>query len=576
MAYGYGEIGCSKWALGPTNRQICNNHDPIYSKCAAYHYGERRCFSGIHRENSMILRLGTIAALVGFVGFQASFAGELSHSAALDTILKEDVKRHVDVLADDSFEGREAGSRGGRAAGNYLQGLFSKYGLKPAGDGGTFFQLFHGGSRNILGILPGEKGADQGDLIVVGAHYDHVGYGNRSNSFGPFGYVHNGADDNASGTAALLEVVQALTEMKAKPKRSILFVLWDGEEKGLLGSKYWVEHPTVKWDRIRLYINLDMVGRLRPQGVEVYGTRTLPGLRQKISRANMASDLKLDFRWEMTDNSDHYTFYSRSIPTLMFHTGLHSEYHRPQDDAHLINHDGVQAVARLTAEVVWAEANRDAFPSFRTRSRLESESERQRFEVARSVNRSRLGIRWNSEQQEPGEGLLIAAATAGGPASNGGVLPGDRLIEFAGIPFTSTDDFLAQVQAAPAEVVLKVQREGEEEPLPLEVTLNLNPAPVGISWTNDPAEPGSIMLTNVTTGSVAALAGLQPLDRVYEVNGIPVESSNQFKDLVTRYQDPTTLLVDRDGHMLQIELPLKTIRPLLIALEEATDTEVQP
>ncbi|QDU76322.1 Aminopeptidase YwaD precursor [Bremerella volcania] len=531
---------------------------------------------GFLGKAAMMLRLGTVAALVGFVSFQASFAGELSHSAALDTIRKEDVKRHVDILADDSFEGREAGSRGGRAAGNYLEGLFSKYGLKPAGDNGTFFQLFHGGSRNILGILPGEKGADEGDLIVVGAHYDHVGYGSRSNSFGPFGYVHNGADDNASGTAALLEVVQALTEMKAKPKRTILFVLWDGEEKGLLGSKYWVEHPTVQWDRIRLYVNLDMVGRLRPQGVEVYGTRTLPGLRQKIARANMTSDLKLDFRWEMTDNSDHYTFYSRSIPTLMFHTGLHGEYHRPQDDAHLINHDGVQAVARLTAETIWEEANRDVFPAFRTRSRLESESERKRFEVARSVNRSRLGIRWNSEQQQAGQGLLIASVTPDGPASRGGVQAGDRLVEFAGIPLTSVEEFLAQVQAAPMNVVLKVEREGEEEPLPLEVTLNLNPAPVGISWTNDPAEPGSIMLTNVTTGSVADLAGLKPLDRVYEVNGFPVESSDHFKHLVTQYQDPTTLLVDRQGHMLQVQLPLEAIRSLLNTAEETAEPEVQP
>ncbi|MBA2117689.1 M20/M25/M40 family metallo-hydrolase [Bremerella alba] len=522
----------------------------------------------------MILRLGTAAILLGFAGFQMSLAGELSLSAAMDTIQKEDVKRHVDILADDSFEGREAGSRGGRAAGNYLQGLFSKYGLKPAGDGGSFFQLFHGGSRNILGILPGEQGADSGDVIVVGAHYDHVGYGNRSNSFGPFGYVHNGADDNASGTAALLEVVQALTEMKATPKRSILFVLWDGEEKGLLGSKYWVEHPTVAWDRIRLYLNLDMVGRLRPQGVEVYGTRTLPGVRQVISRANMASDLKLDFRWEMTDNSDHYTFYSRSIPTLMYHTGLHGEYHRPQDDAHLINHDGIQAVARLTAETVWAAANRDVFPSFRTRSRLESESDRKRFEVARAVNRSRLGIRWNSGQQQPGAGLLIASATSDSPASRGGVQSGDRLVEFAGIPFTSVENFLAQVQAAPENVVLKVERDGEQEPLSLEVKLNLNPAPVGISWTNDPAEPGAIMLTNVTNGSVARLAGLRPLDRVYEVNGKAIESSGHFKDLVTQYQDPTTLLVDREGHILQIELPLDTIRPLL---EPTDDVEaVQP
>ncbi len=514
-------------------------------------------------ERFMLTRFASILLIVGLFGQSCLFAGELSLPAAMDTIQKDDVKRHVDILADDSFEGREAGSRGGRAAGNYLQQLFSKYGLKPAGDGGTFFQLFHGGYRNILGVLPGEEGPDDGDLIVVGAHYDHVGYGNRSNSFGPFGYVHNGADDNASGTAALLEVVEALTKLKATPKRSILFVLWDGEEKGLLGSKYWVEHPTVDWNRVRLYINLDMVGRLRPSGVEVYGTRTLPGLRQEIARANLASDLKLDFRWEMTDNSDHYTFYSRSIPTLMFHTGLHGEYHRPQDDAHLINHEGIEAVARLTAQVAWAEANRPSFPSFRTRCRLESESDRKRFEVARSVGRSRLGIRWNPEEQQSDGQLIISAVTPEGPADRAGLKTGDRIIAFAGIPFTTTRDFLAQVQAAPESVLIEVERDSEESPTSINVSLDLHPAPVGISWTNDPAEPGSVMLTSVTPGSVAALAGLKPLDRVYEVNGERVVDSAHFKQLVTQFKQPTTLFVDREGRMITMELPLEVIRPLL-------------
>ncbi|GAA4438377.1 M20/M25/M40 family metallo-hydrolase [Bremerella cremea] len=518
-----------------------------------------------------MLRVWTVVACVGFAFGESASAGELSLSAAIDTIQKEDIKRHVDVLADDSFEGREAGSRGGRAAGNYLQELFAKYGLKPAGDGGTYFQLFHGGSRNILGILPGEEGAEKGDLIVVGAHYDHVGYGNRANSFGPFGYVHNGADDNASGTSALLEVVQALSEMKVKPRRSILFVLWDGEEKGLLGSKYWVEHPTVAWNRVRMYINLDMVGRLRPQGVEVYGTRTLPGLRQVIARANAKSDLKLDFRWEMTDNSDHYTFFSRSIPTLMFHTGLHDEYHRPQDDAHLINHAGIESVARLTAQTAWDAANRDFYPAFRTRCRLESESERQRFEVPRSVNRSRLGIRWNADRPEDATSLEISGVTTGSPADKAGIKAGDKLIQFAGLPFSAVDRFLAQVQAAPVEVEIEVERDGEEAPLKLPVQLNLNPAPIGIAWTDDPAEPGSVMLTSVTPGSVAAMAGLRPLDRVYEVNGQKFETSMQFKDLITSFADPSVLLIDRQGHLKQIELPLEAIRPLLAPSNEATE-----
>lgn len=520
-----------------------------------------------------MIRIGTIAVAWGFACLGSCLAGDLSLSAALDTIQQDDIKRHIEVLADDSFEGRAAGSRGGRAAGNYLQELFAKYGLKPAGDRGTYFQMFDGGYRNILGILPGADGPDQGDLIVVGAHYDHVGYGNKTNSFGPFGYVHNGADDNASGTSALLEVVQALSEIKAKPKRSILFVLWDGEEKGLLGSKHWVEHPSVAWDRVRLYINLDMVGRLRPQGVEVYGTRTQLGLRQEIARANSASDLKLDFRWEMTDNSDHYTFYLRSIPTLMFHTGLHGEYHRPQDDVDLINFSGAERVARLTAQTVWEEANRDVLPVFRTSCRLESEDDRKRFETPRTNRRSRFGIRWISGEQQTGDGLLISDVAPNSAAGRGGIHAGDRIVEFAGIPMTSVDNFLAQVQAAPKSVSVAVERAGESEPLTLEIELDLDPAPIGISWTDDPAEPGSVMLTAVTPGSVGAMAGLQPLDRIYEVDGKRFQGNSEFKQLVTQFRDPTTLYVDRQGHMLEIKLSLEAIRPLLNAPSVAADVE---
>lgn len=505
----------------------------------------------------------SFAWIWGCVLLSGAGAGELSFSSALESIRSDDVKRHVDVLADDSFEGREAGSRGGRAAGNYLQQFFVKYGLTPAGDGRTFYQMFHGDSRNILGLLPGRDDDGTGPVVVVGAHYDHVGYGNRANSFGPFGYVHNGADDNASGTAALLEVVQAFSEMKVRPRHSILFVLWDGEEKGLLGSKYWVEHPTIDRNRVRLFINLDMVGRLRNQKVEIYGTRTWPGLRQVVSRANSATGLKLDFRWEMTENSDHYTFFSRSIPTLMLHTGLHDEYHRPQDDAHLINNEGIEQVARLTAELVWDEANREHFPAFRTRSRQEGESDRRRFEVARTLNRSRLGIGWNPEQLGTAPGLLVSSVTPTRPAGRAGLLPGDRIVRFAGLPFTTVEDFLAQVQAAPRAVAVEVARDEADEPIGLEVELEGNPAPIGISWTHDRAEPGTVMLTHVTPGSVAGRAGLRALDRIYEVNGEPFADSDEFLRRVTQFAEPTTLLVERDGRIWEVEMALDAIRPLL-------------
>src|SRR5207247_2064991 len=120
---------------------------------------------------------------------------------------------HVSFLADDVLEGRETGSRGGRAAGGYLAEQLRKTGLTPMGDSGSYFQAFGSGSRNLLGLVEGSDPDLKHDVIVIGAHYDHVGYGNRRNSYGPFGYIHNGADDNASGVSALLELADAFIRL---------------------------------------------------------------------------------------------------------------------------------------------------------------------------------------------------------------------------------------------------------------------------------------------------------------------------------------------------------------------------
>ena len=142
-------------------------------------------------------------------------------SAAHATIRAADAGRHVGVLADDAFEGREGGSRGGRAAATYIVEQLTKLGIQPAGDSGTYYQPF-GGMRNILAVIEGSDPELAQEVVAVGAHYDHVGYGNADNSYGPFGYVHNGADDNASGVAGLLELVEALGQLPERPRRSIL------------------------------------------------------------------------------------------------------------------------------------------------------------------------------------------------------------------------------------------------------------------------------------------------------------------------------------------------------------------
>jgi hypothetical protein len=188
-----------------------------------------RTFPGTLPEPPMNQTLVTTPwfALVGVVALivpsnispSAAGAEKAEILAAANSITKDEAQQWIDTLADDSFEGREAGSRGGRAAGNLLMKEFEKLGLTPAGDSKTYFQGFNGTARNILGLLAGSDPKLTSEVIVVGAHYDHVGYGRATNSFGPIGYIHNGADDNASGVSGLLEVVEALKQLPAAPRR---------------------------------------------------------------------------------------------------------------------------------------------------------------------------------------------------------------------------------------------------------------------------------------------------------------------------------------------------------------------
>jgi acetylornithine deacetylase/succinyl-diaminopimelate desuccinylase-like protein len=202
--------------------------------------------------------------------------------------------RHVAALADDALEGREGGSRGGRAAGAYIVEELRAAGLRPAGDEGTYYQRF-GAMRNILALVPGSDPTCDRELLVVGAHYDHVGYGTPANSNGPTGLIHNGADDNASGVAAVLEIAEVLQTLPEGLRRPVLFAFWDGEEKGLLGSWHFVRvrpQPLLAMRPVFM-VNLDMVGRLRGSRVEIYGGRTMTGMRRLLVDANRETHMQL-------------------------------------------------------------------------------------------------------------------------------------------------------------------------------------------------------------------------------------------------------------------------------------------
>jgi hypothetical protein len=282
----------------------------------------------------MLLRpaLARAGALLAALALAAQIrAGEADATAVLTA---ETVRGHVDKLASEELEGRGAGDEGGHKAGDYIAAELARLGVEPAGDDGTFFQSFKSGKRslrNVIGTIGGT--AEPEEVIVIGAHYDHLGMGHHEGMLDPIGgrgKIHPGADDNASGTAGVLTLAKAFTARGAKPRRRVVFVLFDGEELGLLGSRHYVRAPAFPLDHTVAMLNMDMIGRARGK-LTVYGSNTGSGLRELCDEAAKGCDLKLDWRDTMPPNSDHWSFYQKKIPSIALFTGLHADYHRASD-----------------------------------------------------------------------------------------------------------------------------------------------------------------------------------------------------------------------------------------------------
>jgi hypothetical protein len=484
-----------------------------------------------------------------------------SYRAALESIKADELGEHVNELADDAMEGREAGTRGGLAAAEYLAKQYAKLHLRGAGIDGGFQQPFEPNFRNVLAILDGSDPKLKDQVIVVGAHYDHVGYGGRGYSLGPYGYIHPGADDNASGTSAVLELAEAFTVLSERPKRSILFAAWDAEEKGLFGSKHWAAHPTVPLERVVAVVNLDMVGRLRDEHLTVFGSRSGSGWRRLASMHNDDSALHLEFSWSLKANADHYPFFERNIPVLMFHTGLHDQYHRPSDAAKFINTSGMSRITRLLFGIVYDLANRpEAPPTFRAAARHENPDAEKAILAQIVKPDDRLGVGWTEEATAAG-GVRVSQIAADSPAEKAGLSVGDRIVRFDGRPIRSDDDFFAAVAAANSPATVTVQRSEQEKPLELKVELPGHPMRWGILWRVDDAEPGAVILTHVVPGSPAARAGLAPGDRIYQVGGRDFADEAEFARLAKKLPMPLRVLVERDGRLRSVLLQSAQAEP---------------
>ncbi len=480
-------------------------------------------------------------------------------------INRGDLKRHVSTLASDALEGREAGSRGGHAALAYLRSELkairgqSKLPIEQVQE---FGREYH----NLLVLLPGSDERLKREVIVIGAHYDHVGYGNATNSQGPIGQIHNGADDNASGTSALLQLIKAFSSLDTTPARSILFAFWDGEEAGLLGSKHWVAHPTVPLQDVRFAFNIDMLGRLREGKIVTAGWRSAPGLRALLASHNVTNELFLAYQPRVIADSDHYPFYSAGIPIVHLDTDKHHDYHRPSDDPEKINLEGLQHLTEFVYRVVLDAASRPEFPKFRTEAPGESPP-KWMTPVALVNPPVRLGVNWNTQQAKQ-DIVEISQISPDSAAAQAGLRIGDRVIRLGPWKRGTFEQFKTAIQVVRNPVAIVVERPGVREPIELTATLSGSPVRLGAGWIDDPALPGCVVVTHVVSDSPADRAGVASGDVIMELGGQPLASSEELRGRVLNEPGPYAIRVERNGRIREV-----TIDPLDYTIADGPSLE---
>ena len=324
--------------------------------------------------------------------------------------------------------------------------------------------------RNVMAALPGSDNALKNEWVVAGAHYDHLGLGD-DHSLAPsqIGQIHHGADDNASGTAGVLELARIASAQKPRFKRSILFMTFAGEENGLLGSNYFVNHSTVPLRSITGMINMDMIGRVNNNHLNVLGVGTSPEFKAWIEEFNTAVGLQISFSASGHDGSDHISFDGKHIPILFFFSGLHADYHRPSDTSDKINRDGAISVLQLVARSVERLANASARPQY-TEVREERPAN---AGIASASAGGGYGPYFGSvpDFRDDIKGVLFADVRADSPAGKAGLKAGDTLTEFGGQSITNLYDFTYALGNKKAGDVVPVVVQRNGQPLKVNVTL---------------------------------------------------------------------------------------------------------
>jgi aminopeptidase YwaD len=306
---------------------------------------------------------------------------------------------------------------------------------------------------NVIGMLEGSDPLLKKETIIIGAHYDHLGRGGDGSLAPNPGDIHYGADDNASGTAGVLELARLFTAQNPKPKRTIVFMAFGGEEEGLLGSNYYVNHPLLPLANTVAMINMDMIGRMKDRRLVIGGVGTA-----KEWRDIMAADTEKPFRLTLNEDgfgpSDHSSFYAKQIPVLFFWTGTHNDYHKPSDTFDKINYDDEVLILKMVARIV---------------NQLDAADKRLTYATAKSDAAPRTGgfrvyLGTIPNYADSNDGLLIDGVRDDSPAAKAGLKAGDKIVKIGTQEIKNVYDYTAALgeMKAGEEYVVEIKR-GEQK-----------------------------------------------------------------------------------------------------------------
>ncbi len=432
--------------------------------------------------------------------------------------------------------------------------------------------------KNVIGILDG-SGSLATETVVVGAHYDHVGLGTDNRLFslaagvsgpgapGGVGFplaemagtaVHHGADDNASGTIALMELARRFAAARGPAGRRMVFVAFTAEESGLIGSRYYCDHPVVPLKDTAALLNMDMVGRLQDDRLMVGGIASGKPFAALVDRVNAAHHFDLLREPSGMGPSDHSSFEAKKVPVLNLFTGFHEQYHRPSDRPETVNVPGVRRVVGFAA---------DLLGEWRTMPRPE---------YARSGPYNRTKTLWSGapstgvliDYADKRDGVVVGSIVKGTPAEKAGLTKGDRITAVGGKPVKDAAAFLALTRALQpgTKVALAVVRDGKGQT----IELQLARVPPGLQdrrlgWFVDISSDfkDGAVLTEVPEDSPAGKAGLKKGDRVTTLGGESIADTAGYVAAVRALQtgDKVTVTVARDGQVRQFEATAGDLSP---------------